>query len=78
METTQQQESLLPPLLLTVIEAAQVLNLSRSLMYDLVLSGQVFSLKIGRSRRVPVSELHAYIDRQMPILQQNEEEQVDE
>ena len=61
-----------PKLLLTVIEAAQALNLSRSLMYDLVLSGQVFSLKIGRSRRVPASELQAFIDRQVAACQQDE------
>ncbi len=52
-------------MLLTIIEAAQALNLSRSLMYHLVLSEQIVSLKIGRSRRIPSSELQAFIDRQM-------------
>jgi excisionase family DNA binding protein len=59
-------------LLLTVIEAAQVLNLSRSLMYELVLTGQVVSLKIGRARRIPASELQAYIARQVAGVQQGE------
>jgi len=52
-------------LLLTVDEAAQVLSLSRSLMYALLMSEQVISFKIGRVRRVPVSALQAYVDRQV-------------
>ncbi len=59
-------------LLLTVIEAAQVLNLSRSLMYELVLKGQVVSLKIGRARRIPASELQAYVARQVASVQQEQ------
>ena len=54
-----------PKLLLTIVEAAQRLNLSRSLLYDLVLSGQVVSIKIGRSRRIPVSALETFIQQQM-------------
>jgi excisionase family DNA binding protein len=61
-----------PTLLLTILEAAQRLNLSRSLMYDLVLSGQVVSLKIGRARRIPASEIQAFIDRQLATLGQDE------
>jgi len=52
-------------LLLTITEAAQVLSLSRSLMYDLVLTGQVASLKIGRVRRVLMSSLYDYIECQL-------------
>jgi excisionase family DNA binding protein len=51
-----------PKLLLTISEAAQALNLIRSLMYDLVLSGQVASLKIGRTRRIPWKALQMFID----------------
>lgn len=67
-----QTEQVPVKLLLTVIEAAQVLNLSRSLMYELVLTGQVVSLKIGRARRIPVSELQAYVARQVASVQQGE------
>ena len=49
--------------LLKVDEAARVLNLSRSLMYHLVLTGQVVSFKIGGARRVPVKAITAYIDK---------------
>ena len=61
----QQQRQQPVKLLLTITEAAQVLSLSRSLMYDLVLTGQIASLKIGRVRRVPMSALHDYIECQL-------------
>jgi len=45
------------PLLLRVSEAAQLLGVSRSAMYELVASGQVPVVRIGRSIRVVRSEL---------------------
>lgn len=50
-------------LLLTVKEAAKRLSLARSTLYQLVLTHQIESIKIGRSRRVPLDALTAYIDR---------------
>jgi excisionase family DNA binding protein len=50
-----------PKLLLTMEEAADALGICRALLYQLVMRGQIPSIKIGRSRRVPVSALHAYI-----------------
>lgn len=55
----------LPKLLMTIDEAAQVLSLSRSLMYDLLMSDQIISIKIGRVRRVPVSALTIYVEHQI-------------
>ncbi|MBO2531093.1 MAG: hypothetical protein CW348_14800 [Thermobifida sp.] len=40
-----------PRLLLTVPEAARVLAISRSKLYELLASGAVRSLRIGGSRR---------------------------
>ncbi len=51
------------PLLLTTEEAARQLSISRSSLYELLLTGQVVSIKIGRSRRVPLDALTDYIDR---------------
>jgi excisionase family DNA binding protein len=55
------------PLLLTVEEAARKLSICRDFMYRLLATPnpQVRSVKIGRSRRVPVSELEAYIERRL-------------
>jgi excisionase family DNA binding protein len=54
-----------PKLLLTIAEAAQRLNLSRSLLYDLVLSGQIVSIKISKARRIPLSALEAFIEQRL-------------
>ncbi|GAA3569644.1 hypothetical protein GCM10022419_058190 [Nonomuraea rosea] len=48
-------------LLLTVPEAAQVLAISRSKLYQLLASGAVGSIRIDGSRRVPVTALTDYI-----------------
>ena len=51
-------------LLVSVEEAAQMLSVGRSLVYKLVMSKQVLSVKIGRTRRIPVYSLEAFIARQ--------------
>lgn len=48
-------------LLLTVDEAAAYLNIGRSQAYVLVLSGDIRSIKIGRSRRVPAYALSEFV-----------------
>jgi excisionase family DNA binding protein len=54
-----------PVILLTVNQVAARLNISRSLVYDLVLSGQLPSIKIQKARRIPVAELEAFINKQL-------------
>jgi excisionase family DNA binding protein len=44
-------------LLLTVREAADVLSVSRSRVYELIYAEQLDSVKIGRSRRVPLASV---------------------
>ncbi len=44
-------------LLLRIEEAADRLGIGRSLMYRLVLSGEVESIRVGRLRRIPVDSL---------------------
>lgn len=50
-------------LLLRIEEAAERLGIGRSLMYRLVLSGEVQSVPVGRLRRVPCDALTEYVDR---------------
>lgn len=50
-------------LLLRVEEAADRLGIGRSLMYRLVLNGEVESVPVGRLRRIPCEALTEYIDR---------------
>ena len=49
------------PLLLTVEEAADRLSIGRTLMYSLVSSGAVKSVRIGRLRRVPAECLGDFV-----------------
>ena len=50
-------------LLLTPEEVAQVLAIGRSKVYDLLRSEEMSSVRIGGSRRIPVSALHEFVDR---------------
>lgn len=50
-------------LLLTVDEAADRLGIGRSHAYQCVLKGELESVKIGRSRRVPAKALEDFIER---------------
>jgi len=47
--------------LLTVEEAARRLRIGRTLVYQLISSGKLESVKVGRLRRVPAECLPAYV-----------------
>jgi excisionase family DNA binding protein len=51
------------PLLLSVEEAAAQLRIGRSRMFELIRRGDVLSVKVGGSRRVPFDSVKAYVDR---------------
>jgi excisionase family DNA binding protein len=65
------QELLQPPsvaespaevrLLVTPEEAAGLLSIGRTTVYELISRGELQSVHIGRSRRVPVGSLVAYV-----------------
>jgi len=52
----------LDALLLTPEEAAKVLRVSRSTIYDLMRSERLQSVKIGGSRRVPVAAVTLFVE----------------
>ena len=43
-------------------QVAEVLMISRSTVYDLVGSGVIPSVKIGRCRRIPRGKFHRYVN----------------
>jgi excisionase family DNA binding protein len=49
-------------LLVTMVEAAESLGISRTKMYDLVRRGEIAIVKLNRSSRVPVDELDRYVE----------------
>lgn len=52
-------------LLYTTREAAAALGICEKTLYKHLLSGSLFSLRIGATRRIPIAALEAYIARQM-------------
>jgi len=50
-------------LLLTPAIAAERLGISRTVLYEKLMDGEIESLTIGRSRRIPVAALTAYVER---------------
>jgi excisionase family DNA binding protein len=48
-------------LLLTITEACQILAISRSKFYDLLNSGHLPSVHIGRSRRIRMTDLEEFV-----------------
>ena len=49
------------PALLTVPEAMSALRLSRATIYDLIRSGELSSVKVGRSRRIPTQAVQTFV-----------------
>lgn len=52
-------------LLLRPEEAANSIGVSRAKFFGLLATREIRSIKIGRSRRIPVSELHAWVAREL-------------
>lgn len=50
-------------LLLTPEQAAERLGIGRSKVYELIGTGELESVKIGRLRRVPVDALTTFVER---------------
>lgn len=50
-------------LLVTVDEAARQLSIGRSHLYECLLSGSLPSIRIGRSRRIAIRDVNAFIER---------------
>ena len=52
-------------LLYRVETAASLCDMGKSKFWELVMSGEIKSIKIGKARRIPAHELHAWISRQI-------------
>ena len=61
-----------PPsrVILTVEQAAEALGIGRTFMYELIGSGEVESVLIGRLRRVPANALCDYVARLRTVQRQ--------
>ena len=50
-------------LLMSAEEAARALGIGRTRMFELIRSGEVPSIKLGRSRRIRPEDLEQYVER---------------
>ncbi len=55
-------------LLLRVEEAAEALAISRTALYVLLRAGEVPAVHIGRSVRIPLGALEAYVERRSAVV----------
>ena len=60
--TTLPEEAIFDDLLLTPEEAARALRVGRNKVYELIASGELPSVKLGRCRRIPVDALRQFVD----------------
>jgi len=51
------------PLLLSAKEAAELIGLGRTTIYRLMDSGDLEFVHVGKSRRIPLDEAHAFVAR---------------
>lgn len=56
-------ESTNEALLVTVADGMRLLSVGRNAIWNLINSGELRSVKIGRSRRIPRTEIEAYVAR---------------
>ena len=62
MDTTSQSQQPLEPLLVRVEEAARLLSLARSTVYEMLDAGAIPSVRWGTARRIPVDALRTWIE----------------
>lgn len=55
------------PLLLTIIEAARLLAVGRTTVYELIERGELRTVHIGRSCRMPVIAVTDYVERLLAV-----------
>jgi excisionase family DNA binding protein len=51
------------PILVSVADAAHMLSIGRTAAWELVRKQKIKSVKIGRTRRVPIAAIQEYIQR---------------
>lgn len=49
--------------LITIVQAAEIIGLSRSKLYELLASRELPSVRIGRARRIDLADLDRFIAR---------------
>ena len=59
-----------PELLLKITDAADMLSIGRSTVYELIAAGRLETVHIGRAVRVTTASIEAFVDRERSGQQQ--------
>jgi excisionase family DNA binding protein len=51
--------------LLSLDEAAAAMSVGKTMIADLVRRNELKSIKVGRTRRIPLSSIHEFVNRQL-------------
>jgi len=65
VEPAVQRRSYLDPIVVRPHEACRMLSVGLTRLYELLHEGQLESFRYGRSRRITVASIHAYVERQL-------------
>lgn len=52
-----------PRVLVSVEEAAERLDIGRTMLYELIAAGEIGTVTVGRLRKVPVAEISEFVER---------------
>ena len=61
------QQSPLSPICVGVDEAARLIGVARSMLYEMIANGDIQTFKLGRRRLVRVKTLEAFVRRQAKV-----------
>lgn len=62
MDTEQPTPQSIQPLLIRIEEAARLLSLGRSTIYEMIYKGELPSVECGTARRIPLDALKAWVE----------------
>ena len=62
MTEKEHERAPIEPLLVRVEEAARILSLSRSTIYEMMDNGELPSVRWGAARRIPMAALRAWVE----------------
>jgi excisionase family DNA binding protein len=54
--------------LATVPEVATAISMSPAKVWQLIASGEIRSVKVGKARRIPIEEVTAFVERRMEAI----------
>lgn len=59
---------LVEPICVRVNEAARMIGIGRTKLYELIASGEIEAIKLGKSTRITTASLHKLIKRQHELV----------